>query len=101
MGKTRRTSKYLLKIYDNQEDPNAYNIQGWDGQLPVWHGQATHKRLLTYLAAYAERLCPVGGNFRITDHLGFIPYPHKAQIVRSQSPFTVVVEWTAETFQVW
>ena len=93
MGKTR-TPIYQLRIYDNQESPNAYHIQ-------AWNGQATDKRLLAYLVAHVKSLCPAGANYHISDRLGFIPYPHKAQIVRNQSPFAVVVEWTAETFQVW
>lgn len=88
MGKSY-TPTYRLELIDSA----GRSVQSW-------RGKATDKRLFAYLRNYVKSLYIGGVNAHISEMYGFIPYPHKARIVR-QNTDEIVCEWQAPTFMFW
>lgn len=86
MGKSV-TPKYRLRVFDRNSS--------W---IVSWQGKPTDKRLAEYIETYTASLKTGGANQHISQSLGFIPVPYKAQIERNTREGQIVATWQAPAF---
>lgn len=63
-------------------------------------GEPTDENLWTYVLGYARSFESGGLNARVSQGLGYVPYPTRAEIVCINDGRTVAT-WKAAAFQVW
>ena len=75
-----------------------------DGNKMVWNvkqaGSPNNKNLEKWIFVYAASLRAGGVNFHISQALGYMPYPRKAQVVNQVSG-EIVAKWESWKFQVY
>jgi hypothetical protein len=80
-------------------------LDGKADQCLSWYvkdyGHATDKNLEIFVMRYAKSLEHGGVNAHISESLGYIPYPRRAEIRHNYHGGATVAEWTAGAFQVY
>jgi len=77
-----------------------------DGHTYVWSGPSkriprpTAKNLEQYVFALARSFEPGGANDHVSQALGYIPYPQRAEVLLNGSNI-IVASWEASKFQTY
>ena len=76
-----------------------YRIEFWDCKgvkaQQAWRGSVTKKALEEWIKVYEDSLKVGGVNYHICKMLKYIPFVHKAVIIR-QADQTMMTEWKFE-----
>jgi hypothetical protein len=97
------TMKYALDIYETRmvegrfQSIKAVEIS-WDIKR---FGRPTPANLEKFVLTYGKSLEIGGANAKISEDLGYIPYPNRAVIRFNHSHGNPVVSWVAPAFMVW
>lgn len=92
MGRTI-TPKFVV-VLDGKGDQSMI----WDAKR---YGAPNAKNLEKFVMTYAKSLESGGVNAHISERLGYVPYPRKAEIRYNYRGGAAVATWAAGMFQVY